>query len=196
MQYYNPHFLICTCFGIGKFFKKCPGTIGSFLAIPISYFISLISPKLVNAFLPSLSDNYIVLYFVPIIFLCVLFIIGSYSSEKYSEAIGKKDSKEIIIDEIVAQSLCLFITIPLTFALIYTNIHGKVIYYDLALLAALTINIALFRFFDIVKPWPIKLAESKLQNGFGVMFDDILAAIFSIVIYFAALLIFIDFYAK
>ena len=196
MQYYNPHFLICTCFGIGKFFKKCPGTIGSLLAIPISYLISSISLKLVNLFLPSLSNNYIALYIAPIVLLCALFIIGSYSSEKYSEEIGKKDSKEIIIDEIVAQSLCLFITIPLTFALIYTNIHGKVIYYDIVLLASISANIALFRFFDIIKPWPIKLAESKLQNAFGVMFDDILAALFSVLIYFASLLILIDLYAK
>jgi phosphatidylglycerophosphatase A len=196
MQYYNPHFLICTFFGIGKFFKKCPGTIGSFLAIPISYLISSISPKLVNLFFSSLANNYIALYIAPIIFLFSLFAIGSYSSEKYSEEIDKKDSKEIIIDEVVAQSLCFFVTIPLTFVLIYTNIHGKVIYYDVVLLASISANIALFRFFDIIKPWPIKLAESKLQNGFGVMFDDILAAIFSVIVYLAALLIFIDFYAK
>lgn len=196
MQYYNPHFLICTCFGIGKFFKKCPGTIGSFLAIPISYFISLISPKILDTFLPSLSNNYVARYFAPITLVIILFIVGSYSSTKYSDEIGKKDAKEIIIDEIVAQSLCLLITIPLTFALIYTNIHGKTIYYDLVLILGIALNLALFRFFDIIKPWPIKMVESKLQNGFGVMFDDILAAIFSIILYFAALLIFIDFYAK
>ena len=34
----------------------------------------------------------------------------------------------------------------------------------------------LFRFFDILKPWPIRLADRRLKNGFGVMFDDLLAA--------------------
>jgi phosphatidylglycerophosphatase A len=38
----------------------------------------------------------------------------------------------------------------------------------------------LFRFFDIVKPWPIKLADQKVQGGFGIMIDDVLAAVFAI----------------
>ena len=39
---------------------------------------------------------------------------------------------------------------------------------------------ALFRAFDILKPFPIGLADRKFKNGFGVMFDDLLAAIYSI----------------
>jgi phosphatidylglycerophosphatase A len=38
----------------------------------------------------------------------------------------------------------------------------------------------LFRFFDIIKPWPIRLADRQLKNGFGVMFDDVLAAAYAI----------------
>ena len=36
----------------------------------------------------------------------------------------------------------------------------------------------LFRFFDILKPWPISWADRKIKGGFGVMFDDILASLF------------------
>jgi phosphatidylglycerophosphatase A len=39
---------------------------------------------------------------------------------------------------------------------------------------------ALFRLFDILKPWPIRLADTRLKNGFGVMFDDLLAAGYAI----------------
>ena len=39
---------------------------------------------------------------------------------------------------------------------------------------------ALFRLFDILKPWPISLADARLKNGFGVMFDDLLAAGYAI----------------
>jgi phosphatidylglycerophosphatase A len=39
----------------------------------------------------------------------------------------------------------------------------------------------LFRFFDIVKPWPVKLADKRLQGGFGIMFDDVLAGIYALI---------------
>lgn len=44
------------------------------------------------------------------------------------------------------------------------------------------IGFILFRFFDIVKPWPINLVDEKMQGGFGMVFDDVLAGIFSMVI--------------
>ena len=40
---------------------------------------------------------------------------------------------------------------------------------------------ALFRLFDIWKPFPIEQFDAKLKNGFGVMFDDLLAAIYAII---------------
>jgi phosphatidylglycerophosphatase A len=36
--------------------------------------------------------------------------------------------------------------------------------------------VAVFRVFDIVKPWPIRQADARFKSGFGVMFDDVLAA--------------------
>jgi len=38
----------------------------------------------------------------------------------------------------------------------------------------------LFRLFDIFKPQPIQYYDKKLRNGFGVMFDDLLAAFFTL----------------
>jgi phosphatidylglycerophosphatase A len=40
----------------------------------------------------------------------------------------------------------------------------------------------LFRFFDIVKPWPIRQIDSKVGGGFGIMIDDVVAALFTMVI--------------
>lgn len=34
----------------------------------------------------------------------------------------------------------------------------------------------LFRFFDVVKPWPVRVADRRVQGGFGIMLDDVLAA--------------------
>ena len=38
---------------------------------------------------------------------------------------------------------------------------------------------ALFRFFDIVKPWPIKVVDAKVHGGFGIMVDDLIAGLFA-----------------
>ena len=39
-----------------------------------------------------------------------------------------------------------------------------------------------FRFFDILKPWPIKWLDAKVHGGFGIMIDDVLAGIFALVV--------------
>ncbi len=42
---------------------------------------------------------------------------------------------------------------------------------------ALLVGFILFRIFDILKPWPIKWADQKVSGGFGIMLDDVLAAL-------------------
>ena len=46
----------------------------------------------------------------------------------------------------------------------------------------LLIGFCLFRFFDIVKPWPIRWIDKNVHGGFGVMLDDLLAAFCSLII--------------
>ena len=43
----------------------------------------------------------------------------------------------------------------------------------------------LFRFFDVVKPWPIREADHRLSGGLGIMLDDVLAGVFSCAILYA-----------
>jgi len=68
--------------------------------------------------------------------------------------------------------------------------HGAIVWDEVAgmlitMIAApvgvlpLVIGFALFRFFDILKPWPIKLLDRHVKGGFGIMIDDVLAGIFS-----------------
>jgi len=40
----------------------------------------------------------------------------------------------------------------------------------------------LFRIFDIFKPWPIRQLDKKVSGGFGIMIDDIVAALFTVII--------------
>jgi phosphatidylglycerophosphatase A len=44
---------------------------------------------------------------------------------------------------------------------------------------AVVLGFILFRFFDILKPWPIKVADQQVKGGFGIMLDDVLAGIFA-----------------
>lgn len=45
------------------------------------------------------------------------------------------------------------------------------------------LGFALFRFFDILKPWPIKVADRRVHGGLGIMLDDVLAGIFANILF-------------
>jgi len=93
------------------------------------------------------------------LFILVLiwaFAIGVWVCDRTGKALGVADHSGMVWDEIVAFMLVLFFTPP-----------G----WEWSLLA-----FALFRFFDIVKPQPIRYFDSNWHGGLGVMFDDLLAA--------------------
>ncbi|PPC88694.1 MAG: phosphatidylglycerophosphatase A [Methylotenera sp.] len=90
-----------------------------------------------------------------------LFLLGIYCCDKTGKALGVSDHGGIVWDEIVA------IMLVLTFT------PNQWIWWLFAFV--------LFRLFDIWKPYPIRQFDAKLKNGFGVMFDDLLAAIYAIV---------------
>jgi phosphatidylglycerophosphatase A len=45
--------------------------------------------------------------------------------------------------------------------------------------AWIVLGFALFRLFDILKPWPIQAADRRVGGGFGIMFDDVLAGVYA-----------------
>jgi phosphatidylglycerophosphatase A len=47
---------------------------------------------------------------------------------------------------------------------------------------AVALGFILFRFFDILKPWPIKIADRRVKGGFGIMLDDVLAGVLANVV--------------
>jgi phosphatidylglycerophosphatase A len=70
--------------------------------------------------------------------------------------------------------------------------HGAIVWDEVAgllitMIAApagwlwLALGFCLFRFFDIVKPWPIRWLDAKVHGGFGIMADDVLAGIFALI---------------
>ncbi len=97
-------------------------------------------------------------YYLFITALSVFTIIGFGTSETYSRNTGKEDPKEVVIDELVGQWLAL------------AFINPKIWWHWL-------LAFALFRLFDIIKPFPVDYFDKKIKGGIGIMLDDIAAGI-------------------
>lgn len=94
--------------------------------------------------------------------IAAAFMIGVYLCDKTGKALGVADHGGIVWDEIVAMMLVLTIT---PFSLLWW-----------------VVAFVLFRLFDIWKPFPIRQCDAKLKGGFGVMFDDLLAAVYAMLV--------------
>jgi phosphatidylglycerophosphatase A len=90
------------------------------------------------------------------------FLLGTAASTAAEKVIGRPDSGHIIIDEVVGFFVSV-IFVPQTYGYLVAAFF-------------------LFRFFDILKPFPIRQAERKVKGGLGVMADDVLAGIYTNVI--------------
>lgn len=94
--------------------------------------------------------------------LLLLFLLGIQICGHVSRKLGMHDHGGIVWDEMVGYWLAIAF-VPLQW-------HW--------LLAAFV----LFRFFDIYKPWPIRHLDRQVSGGFGIMIDDIVAALFTIIV--------------
>lgn len=90
------------------------------------------------------------------------FFLSIWVSGNAEIAFGKKDDRRIVIDEVIG-------------FLITMHWVPKNIYFIL-------IGFLLFRFFDILKPFPIRRLEKRLKGGFGVVLDDVLAGVYANII--------------
>jgi len=90
------------------------------------------------------------------------FFLSVWVSENAERFFGKKDDQRIVIDEIMG-FLVTMLRIPKTILFII-------------------IGFLLFRFFDILKPFPIRHLEKRLEGGYGVVLDDVLAGIYANII--------------
>jgi phosphatidylglycerophosphatase A len=94
--------------------------------------------------------------------IAVFALIGIWAAQVTGRHLGVPDHGAIVWDEVVA------------FLVVLYFVGGRA----LAIAAAF----AVFRFFDIVKPPPIRELDGKLKNGFGVMADDLVAAGYTLVV--------------
>ena len=138
--------------GLGKI-KYLPGTIGSFVTIIILYYLFHII---------NLSPNII------LFFLILIFMYSFYAVSSHIENNENKDPGEIIIDEFIGQSIPIYL---------YEISHGTektqneaIIFYGICFI--------LFRYFDIMKPFPVSFFDKNFKNSFGVIMDDVCAGFY------------------
>ena len=90
------------------------------------------------------------------------FFLSVWISENAEISFGKKDDSRIVIDEMMGFFLTM-LWVPQTFRFII-------------------IGFFLFRFFDILKPFPIRWIERRFKGGFGVVLDDVMAGVYANII--------------
>tara|TARA_B000000437_G_C11545059_1_gene264800 strand:- start:64 stop:531 length:468 start_codon:yes stop_codon:yes gene_type:complete len=122
----------------------------------------------------SIVFLYFLIKFVSYSFLVIIFLIILFTSlkliEKYSNLLKSHDSSTIVIDEFLG----IFLIILFYDYLKFTN--------DFIMFLLILI---LFRFFDILKIFPINWVDKNIKNSFGVVLDDLLAGVYSIIVLYS-----------
>ena len=144
--------LLVTMFGLGKI-KFMPGTFGSLATTIFLFYLFHIL---------KISSDIILIGWL------VIFVYSFYAVSTYTRDDKNKDPGEIIIDEFLGQSIPIYL---------YEISHGTakesdeaIIYYGLFFI--------LFRYFDIMKPFPVSFFDKNFKNSFGVIMDDICAGLY------------------
>jgi len=151
--------LLCSWFGAG-WLPKGPGTWGSAAALPVGWLLWWLGGT------PLLA-----------VAMVAVFFIGWGASERIVRAAraaransdfvgeadgGLEDPSWVVIDEVAGQWLTLLFTPPS--------------------LIGYAAGFALFRLFDIWKPWPVSWADREIKGGLGIMLDDILAGLMALAV--------------
>ena len=144
--------LLVTMFGLGKI-KFMPGTFGSLAtAIFLFYLFHTL----------NISSNIILIGWI------IIFIYSFYAISTHTKNSKNKDPREIIIDEFLGQSIPIYL---------YEISHGTIKKSDEAIIFYVIFFI-LFRYFDIMKPFPVSFFDKNFKNSFGVIMDDICAGLY------------------
>ena len=149
--------LLSTFFGYG-YLTKIPGTITSAVSTIFIYIAYEIL-------------GYTDLKF-SIIFFILLFFYSFYAVKDSESEFENKDPRQIVIDKVLGQSMPLIL-------LLYLKKTNQIslpieIYYFL--------SFVFFRFFDILKPFPVSYFDKNYKNYFGIIMDDIMAGFYTMIL--------------
>ena len=148
--------LISTFFGCG-YLTKMPGTVTSLVTIIFIYFA--------YEYLGYTDLKFSIIFFL------ILFFYSFYAVKDSESEFKNKDPRQIVIDEVLGQAMPLIL-------LLYLNQNDQLniqieIYYFLSFI--------FFRFFDIIKPFPVSYFDRNFKNYFGIIMDDIMAGFYSMI---------------
>ena len=147
--------LVSTFFGCG-YLTKIPGTITSIVTTILIY--------LAYEYLGFTELKFSIIFFI------LLFLYSFYAVKDSESEFKNKDPRQIVIDEVLGQSMPLILVLYLSQK---NQLDIQIeIYYVLSLL--------FFRFFDILKPFPVSYFDKNFKNYFGIIMDDIMAGLYSI----------------
>lgn len=135
---------IATGFGTG-YSPIIPGTIGSLLGVSVFFLL-----KYLGLSLP-----------IWIIICILLFFVGVITATHAEKLFNKKDSRKIVIDEIVG---CII------FLLFIPNTKWCII-----------VGFIIYRILDIIKPFPAESSQ-RLPGGWGIMMDDLIVSVYTVII--------------
>ena len=153
---------LSTLYGVGLV-RVAPGTFGSLVAALLAYPILL------------LPLGYLWLMLGVVLFT----VLGSAHAQRFMrDRNTTHDPSEIVVDELIGQWLTYAVWYGWLAAMAGNRATAQPLLDDVAASPLyLALGFVLFRLFDILKPWPISWADRRVKGGFGVMFDDILAAL-------------------
>ena len=146
------NYLFVTFFGIGTI-RFAPGTITSLITTILLFSLFHIL---------NFSNNIILL------FLIIVFLYSFHAVAEYIKENENKDPKEVVIDEVIGQSIPIYL---------FEIAHGSEKSSQEAILFYIYIFV-LFRFFDIKKPFPVNIFDKNYKNSFGVIIDDVIAGLY------------------
>ena len=145
--------------GVG-YLPLMPGTFGSLLAVGIFLL-----------FARSLTGGSLIA--VVLVLILAFTVAGIWAATRTEQLSGRKDPGKVVVDEVAGQFIALF---PVTLFTRWST-------------AAVIVSFILFRFFDIVKPYPANRLQ-ELNGGAGVMFDDLVAGVYGAAIVLIMLKVF------
>jgi len=140
--------LAISTFGVG-YLPLMPGTYGSLVTVGI--FLGFTKLAKGNALVALVLVSIVAVTFA-----------GIWAASRTEQLSNRKDPRKIVVDEVAGQLISLF---PLTLFARWS-------------IVAVIISFILFRFFDIVKPYPARRLEA-LKGGLGVMCDDLIAGVYA-----------------
>tara|TARA_R110002096_G_scaffold228558_1_gene417957 strand:+ start:244 stop:732 length:489 start_codon:yes stop_codon:yes gene_type:complete len=143
--------LIATFFYVG-YLRPAPGTWGSLAALPVAWVLI----------------TYTGLYGL-IFASAIAYVLGLWATKLQTAGTDNHDPSEIVIDEVVGQWIAL---LPIASIVSSRGLDA------LALWPGWIVAFALFRLFDITKPWLVGWADRR-DDATGVMLDDVIAGIFA-----------------